>query len=161
MNVPIKRGTARRLGLKRPPYRAFFLGDAFRGAIVDGEGGYWLRTDTTMMPITIDDVSVDADGVTATCRPRQLRGPTEERTVQTWSGGEWVKTGDHIDYRPVVPCSPEWEPTAVFSVDILGVLHSWRCACGARPTLGGVFADPRNARSDFVAHVMRGIEAKA
>jgi hypothetical protein len=58
------------------------------------------------------------------------------------------------------PCSPEWEPTAVFPVGVLGVLHSWRCACGAGPRFGGVFADPRNARSAFVAHVMRGIEVK-
>ncbi len=61
----------------------------------------------------------------------------------------------------VVPCSSEWEPTAVFPLGIFGALHSWRCACGAGPRLGGAFADPRNARSDFVAHVMRGIEAKS
>lgn len=60
--------------------------------------------------------------------------------------------------QTATPCSPEWEPSAVFPVGPLKAVHSWRCACGAEPTFGSVFADPANARRDFVAHVLRGRE---
>lgn len=114
MNVPIKRGTARRLGL-RPWWPHFLAADDVK-------------------PLSEEDLA-------------EFKREFAD-AVRTPVGS-------------TVPCSPEWEPSAVFPVGVFGALHSWRCACGAGPTLGGVFADPRNARSDFVAHVMRGIEAKS
>jgi hypothetical protein len=73
VNVPIKRGTARRLGLRLPRRQTLWIeGDAFRGS-VDTDGGPWLRIGNVMMPVAFDTVTGKEDGsVEASCHIRQL-----------------------------------------------------------------------------------------
>jgi hypothetical protein len=60
--VPIKRGTARRLGLKLPPVKAFSLGgDAFRG-VASNTGEYWLWMGNLVTPVTFTDIAGDGAG---------------------------------------------------------------------------------------------------
>jgi hypothetical protein len=82
VNVPIKRGTARRLSLRRP--------------LRSGEYYAPLRPpefDLRQLGFSVNDINPDV-------LSKLLRGPAEESAVSTWSGGEWVKTEDRIDYRP-------------------------------------------------------------
>jgi hypothetical protein len=67
--VPIKRGTARRLGLKLPQRQTLWIeGDAFRG-VANNTGEYWLWMGNLVTPVTFTDIAGDgAGGAVATGR---------------------------------------------------------------------------------------------
>lgn len=93
VNVPIKRGTARRLGIVRP------LPPGVYWAPLPGPCGVAAVTASAARG-TARRLGLRLPPFRAFFRGNAFRGPTEELRVQTWSGGEWVKTGDRIDYRP-------------------------------------------------------------